>query len=321
MSQQSRQEAAKRYLLGTLSDEERDQLEQRYFSDTPEFDEIEIAEDDLVDAYVRNNLTAAERQRFETVASSSPHLLERVEFAKLLSQKTTASPSPAKEEEVPKPGRWRRLFAFDPPARLAFGFGVLLVLLGGLLVFGAWLQVRRTSDAIAAREATLEQRRQEIERLAAQTKASNEQRASELQAQEAQLKAQQQATQEVIREPNQSTLGFVQTLFLRAGTTRGGGGNSDLALRQNTSRIRFNIDVTGSDSRRYRATIFDPDLKAVSRPRIVTPRKTGSGDFLIFEIPAKGLSPGDYSVRVEGLTATGEVENNNDYPFRLTQAR
>ena len=311
---------AKRYLLGTLSDQERDQLEQRYFSDTADFDEIEIAEDDLVDAYARDKLTGDDHRRFELVLSSSPRLRQRVEVAKLLSRKTQASPVAA-VEEVPKPGRWRQLFAFDPPARLAFGFSVLLVLLGGLLVFGAWLQVRRTSDAIAAREASLEQRRQEIERLAAQSQASNEQRASELQAQEAQLKAQQQVAQEVIREPNQSTLGFVQTLFLRSGTTRGGGGNSDLALRKNTSHIRFNMDVTGSDSRRYRATILDPDLKVVSKPRIVSPRRTGSGDFLIFEIPAKGLSPGDYSVRVEGLTATGEVENNNDYPFRLTQAR
>lgn len=320
MEESSRQEVAKRYVLGNLSEDERDQLEQSYFSDTAEFEEIEIAEDDLVDAYVRNQLTADDRRRFETVAASSPRLRQRVEFAKLLSEKT-ASPPPVVVEEVPKRSRWRELFAFDQPGRLAFGFGVLLVLLGGLLVFGAWLQVRRRSEDVAAREAALEQRRREIERQATESQASNEQRASELQAQEAQLKAQQQAAQEVIREPNQSTLGFVQTLFLRSGATRGDGGNSNLALGQNTSHIRFNIDVTGSDSQRYRATIVDPDLKVVAKPRMVTPRRTGSGDFLIFEIPARGLSPGDYSVRVEGLTATGEVENNNDYPFRLTKAR
>lgn len=315
----SQQEVAKRYLLGTLSDEERDQLEQRYFSDTAEFDEIELAEDDLVDAYVRGKLTADDHRRFERVVASSPRLIERVEFAKLLSQKTAASPSPvAVVEEVPKRGRWWQLFAFDQPGRLASAFGVLLVLLGGLLVFGAWLQVRQRSEAIAAREAALEQQRRQVERQAAESKERNEQWATQLQAREAELKGREQVGQEV--EPVRPPSDVVAQLFLQPGATRAGGKSSEAPLLRNTARVRFNIDVTGSGSRRYRATILDPDQSVISKPPVLSPRRMRSGDFLIFEIPAKGLSPGDYSVRVEGLAASGEIENSNDYPFRLKSA-
>lgn len=321
MSQQSNpQEVAKRYLLGNLSDQERDQLEQKYFSDNSEFDEIEIAEDDLVDAYVRGKLSVDDRRRFEIVSSSSPRLRERVEFAKLLFQKTIASPSTVAAVEVPKPGRWRKLFAFDQPGRLAFGFGVLLVLLGGLLVVGAWLQVRQRSESIAAREAALEEQRKQIERQAAESQASNEQRASQLRLQEAELAA-RQAAQDTIEAPDQPSSVLVARLFLQPGATRGEGGNSEAPLTRNTSRIRFTLDLADSDSGRYRATVLTPDLKAISTPRRLTPRRTPSGDFLIFEIPAKGLSPGDYFVRVEGLSASGESESVRDYQFRLKQAR
>lgn len=318
MSQESsQQEAAKRYLLGTLSDEERDQLEQRYFSDTAEFDEIESAEDDLIDAYVRRKLTAEDRRRFELVVAGSPRLLQRVEFAKLLSQKTASSPSPVLVDP-PHRGKWRELF-FGQPSRLAFGFGVLLVLLGGLLLLGAWLQVRQRSEALSAREAAVEQRSREIELQATRSKATNEQWASDLQTREAQLKEREQALQEV--EPERPPPDVVAHLFLQPGATRGEGKSFEAPLTRNTSSIRFNLDVTGSDSKRYRATVLTPDERAISKPQILSPRKNQSGDFLILEVPARGISPGDYFVRVERLSASGEIESTNDYQFRLTQAR
>jgi hypothetical protein len=315
LSQQTkRQEVAKRYLLGTLSDQERDQLELEYFSDNAEFDEVEIAEDDLVDDYVRGRLSAADRGQFEKVISSSPRLLKRVEFAKLLSQRTAAAtPAPV---AIPQRKTWRERFSFHQPASLAFGFGVLLIMLGGLVVFGAWLQVRQRSEAIANREASLEERRRQLEQQAAEKQASNEKWASELRTYETQIKEREQAAQDVIENPSS---GLVAQLFLQPGGTRGEGENSEAKLTRNTSQIRFTLDLTDSDSPRYRATILTPDAKVISKPRILTPRKTRSGAFLVFELPAKTLSAGDYQIKVEGLTASGESESRYDYQFRLNR--
>ena len=312
--QSSRQEVAKRYLLGTLSEAERDQLEQTYFSDDAEFDEIEIAEDELVDAYVRGKLAGDDRRRFEKLASSSKRLGERVAFARVLSTKTASSPFPA-VVEVPQRNRWKDLF-FGQPARLAFGFGILLVLLGGVVIFSAWLQIRQRSEAIAAREAALEERRQQIERQAAEAKAGNEQWASQLREQEAQLNEREQAAQ----EPNKP-VGLVASLFLRPGETRGEGTRSEATLTRNTSGIRFTIDLADSSSPRYRATVTTVEFKPVSKPRVLAPKRNRSGDFLTLEVPAKDLAAGDYYVRVEGLGASGKVDSTNDYQFRIKRAQ
>lgn len=317
MSQQSsRQEVAKRYVLGTLSDAERDGLEQTYFSDNAEFDEIEIAEDELVDAYVRGKLTGDDRRRFEKLASSSKRLGERIAFAKVLSQKTASSVSP---EVVPQRNRWRDLF-FGQPSRLAFGLGVLLVLLGGLFVVGAWLQIRQRSESIAAREAALEEQRRQIDRQAAESKSSNEQWQNQLRSQEVELQERERAAQEGTGA-GQTPVGLVASLILRPGATRSEGGRSEATLTQNTSRIKFTIDLADSDSRRYRVSVITAELKAVTKPRVLTPRKASSGDFLILEIPAQGLSAGDYYVRVEGLSPSGESVSSNDYQFRLKRAQ
>ena len=318
MSQQhSPQDVAKRYLLGALSDAERDQLEQNYFSDNAEFAEIEIAEDELIDAYVRGKLSAEDRRRFEKLASSSTRLDERVAFARVLSQKT-ASSSARTVVPVPQRNRWRELL-FGQPARLAFGLGILLVLLGGLLIAGAWLQIRQQSQLIAAREAALEERRQQVERQAAESKMNNEQWQNQLRSQEAQLHERERVAQEDTGA-GQSPIGLVASLILRPGTTRGEGGSSQVTLTRNTSRLRFNIDLADSGSRRYRATLLTAESKVISKPRILTPRRSRSGDFLILELPAQGLAPGDYYVRVEGLGASGESGSINDYQFRIKRA-
>ena len=88
MSRQSNQtETTMRYLLGTLSDEERDRFEEMYFSDNAAFEEVEIAEGELVDRYVRGELSKSDQARFEAVVAGSRRLADRVEFARVWKDK------------------------------------------------------------------------------------------------------------------------------------------------------------------------------------------------------------------------------------------
>src|SRR5690349_8338982 len=112
-----------RYLLGTLSEEERAQLEERYFSDDAEFEEIEVAEGELVDRYVRDELPQSDRERFEQILAASPRLVERVEFARLFADKlriaeepiaaTSRTPAP-----VPPKTSWFSFFETSRSSRL-----------------------------------------------------------------------------------------------------------------------------------------------------------------------------------------------------------
>ena len=54
-----------RYLLGELPDQERDLLEAEYFSTEDGFQELRVAEDELVEAYVAGELSPDRRARFE----------------------------------------------------------------------------------------------------------------------------------------------------------------------------------------------------------------------------------------------------------------
>ena len=95
-STKEREELSIRYLLGDLSEKERTNLEERFFADDAEFQEMEIAEGELIDRYVRSELSATDRQQFERMLRTSPRLLERVEFARILAlAKNDPEPIPA----------------------------------------------------------------------------------------------------------------------------------------------------------------------------------------------------------------------------------
>src|SRR5262245_23868700 len=105
LSRQSNQETTRRYLLGTLSGEERDRFEEMYFSDDAAFEEVEIAEGELIDRYVRGELSNTDRVQFESVVTRSPRLVERVEFARVWKDKVAASSTTA--AVVPAPGPYK----------------------------------------------------------------------------------------------------------------------------------------------------------------------------------------------------------------------
>lgn len=55
----------RKYLLGQLSDEDREEFERRYFSDEELFEELQGAEDDLIDDFLSGNLSQADVDMFQ----------------------------------------------------------------------------------------------------------------------------------------------------------------------------------------------------------------------------------------------------------------
>lgn len=75
-----------RFLLGDLPAAQREALEERLLADAELFLELEMAEDELVDAYVRGELSQADRQRFDAVLGTSPRIEQRLRFARRLAE-------------------------------------------------------------------------------------------------------------------------------------------------------------------------------------------------------------------------------------------
>jgi len=69
-----------RYLLGELSEEEEKKFEHRSFVDDRAFEELQIAEGEVIDAYVSERLPAQAQRHLERRLEKSPRLRDRVAF-------------------------------------------------------------------------------------------------------------------------------------------------------------------------------------------------------------------------------------------------
>ena len=87
MTDSDRQEAMMvRYLLGLATDEERANVEERFFSESAYFDQLLALEDSLIDDFVTGRMPAGQRSAFK---QSLGLRKEDVGFAQVLIQSIT----------------------------------------------------------------------------------------------------------------------------------------------------------------------------------------------------------------------------------------
>jgi hypothetical protein len=99
-------EVAVRYVLGRLSEVERHSFERLYLVDQRTFEGLEEAEDDLIGAYVRDELSPEDRRSFESHFLATPEHRLRVRFARALAERETPV-GPRRVAARPGPRRGR----------------------------------------------------------------------------------------------------------------------------------------------------------------------------------------------------------------------
>jgi hypothetical protein len=311
LRQSNTEETKVRYVLGTLSDEEKDRLEESYFVDDAEFEEFEIAEEELIDRYVRGELSKQESDQLEKAFARTPRLIQRVQIARVLANRLAPEPAPAAAAETPQPrpartSWWQPLFGLSSGSRapaMAFGFSVLLLLLGGATLFAAYLSLREQSRQLTAQQAAIEQRQRELDKQAADLKAQTDQLARQVQ-----LPSQSPTPPHVA--PTPQAVPSVAFLTLSAGITRSGGGSKSVRLGPEISEVELKLDLRDTSYSSYRATIFNADRGEVFSKSGLRAQATR----LTLRVPAKQLSAGDYYVSIYGGPANESVA---DYPFRI----
>ena len=78
------QNQIRRYLLGELDDGARAEVEQRLLSDGEAFEQLLVAEDEIIDEYASGRLDAEERADFEAHFLATPERQQKVRFARAL---------------------------------------------------------------------------------------------------------------------------------------------------------------------------------------------------------------------------------------------
>jgi anti-sigma factor RsiW len=320
-----------RYLLGELSGEEEKSFENRYFANDQAFEELQIAEGEVIDAYVSETLPAPARKHFEQRLEKSPRLRARVAFARTFAgaipdiqlEELPVAPAKLRPPKINPPvipltvatvPRWNEffkdLFARQPALTLALAACVVLVLLGGGAVVVQSVRLRHESQRLADERAAIARQREELNRIAAEQNSRIEEKASENKAQErrnteelARIEARLQKTKET-EGSNQQKIATptMAAVFLSAGSLRGEGGPAEVKIPPGVSHLPLRLGLETADYRKYNVLIKDGQQKEVFEKNGLSLRP---GKILFFKVPTTKLTAGVYSVDVSGVAASG----------------
>src|SRR5437773_1918909 len=122
--------ALKQYLLGEISEAERDQIEQQYLANKDSFDQLLAVEDDLVDEYARGELGAREREQFERKLLATPLQREKLRQTRRLLESMrahTLNATRALKREPAKATSWFSIFGARRMPAFAGAFALLLL--------------------------------------------------------------------------------------------------------------------------------------------------------------------------------------------------
>src|SRR5262245_918431 len=125
------------YLLGDLPETQQAAIEDRAFKDSQYLQEILAAESDLIDDYVRGELSESSRRQFESRFLASEQRRRKVEFAKALATVSSEMAVESDRQVVVAKHRFRDALAaflreLSPIARLSFAAAAVLLLIGGV---------------------------------------------------------------------------------------------------------------------------------------------------------------------------------------------
>jgi len=305
----------KQYLLGTLTDEEKARLEEKYFTDDELFEQIEIVEDELVDAYIRGELKRDEAAQFEKNLGASERLAERVAFAQTLAI-STQKQAPARSTPDIRVPFWRRLF-FPPTPQSSLRWATvagLVILAGGLLVFQL-IRIRQELQRLHGERAQIEQRYQtdadELSR-----------RNAELNAQLAEARSENERLSNEIenarRTPESDGLrSLPAAFFLSPGALRSSGKTSVVVVSSQRPTVRLDLGLDAADYSSYQATIRTIEGKDVFTKGDLPARTRGAGKVVQFTVPTARLTDGLYSVELSGRSSSEPLQRVSTYPFRV----
>jgi hypothetical protein len=309
---------AVKYLLGELTEAEQAHLEERFFQDAELSELLSEVEDDLIDQYVRQELSAGERERFERHTLISERRREKVEFARALLQAEKATVlDEVHHERIPW---WTAMLAALRAPRPALSYSLaavaLLLLVGGLWLFSEVRQLRRE---VAQMEADRQTRELQNNQLREQT-VEERRRSEELAAQKEKLEQELAQLKQENNAPSDDTRLAPSFLsFILSPSSRGSEGPKNLVLPRTaqTARLQLNLN-SGDDYPAYHVKLQTSSGKPIRSWNQLRASSAGGGRAVFITVPAELLSSGaHYELTLSGVAAPGRLEDLGYYYFNI----
>jgi uncharacterized protein YdcH (DUF465 family) len=346
------QQKLRAFLLGALSEDEAENFDELSFTDDAFADELSAAEKDLVDAYVRGELSGAELENFKNYYLASPRRRERVEFASAF--QTFAGNEIVKTEKetvaeaAPKRGL-ARLFGTGNifgGLRYALQFGFVAAALL-FMILGGWLwtenrrlteqasETQRRRDEISGREQQLQKQLETEQNQTAETANElarlreervrledelNREKTLKEQVIAGQKKAEQRPPQQTL--PNAPKQPSVQprlsiASFILAPPLRGNDQIPNLSIPAKTDTVAAQLQLETDEFASYRVALVDQSNQTLWQSGKIKAQQAGTGKVLNVRIPARILKSQVYSLVVAGIGATSAAEEISSYPIRI----
>jgi hypothetical protein len=269
--------ALRQFLLGDVDDDERQRIESLFVSDALARERILTAEQDLVEDYLEESLTAADKEKFVGIYGGTPEQRRKLRISKSISdwaageyRVTTTRPSVT--------SFWGRLSArlgIKPMFMIPIAATALIAIVIALV----WLN-NRTNERNG--QAALNQ---ELARL--NDPGSLQQ-----------------------TPPN------LATLVLRAGTARGAEAQQELDKAPDPTIVELGLAWTQKDRYpQYRAIVRRVGSnESLTSPRL---QPDNGGNVIRFRIPARFFTRGLYQVELAGIGADGSTSPTEEYQFTV----
>jgi hypothetical protein len=308
------------YLLGVLPEAEAERCDELSVSDDAVAAAIGAREKDLVDAFVRGELSGQMLERFTSYYLASPVRRERVAFAQAFQDFAERNRARVQSEGARRPGWFAALTTLlAPRPALQWGLvaGVLIVLLAGGWLFVGNLRLQRQISQSQIRRDELQQREQALQKQLDAQQAANQKAEQEL----AQVRAERERLDLELKKqaPQPADQTIIASLILTPGL-RGTGQMQTLSLPTNSGRVAFQLNLEPNEFVGYSVVLIDQsNHQTLWHSGKLRAHSGASGKTIGVNLSSVLLKPQTYVLQVSGVSANGSAEVMSDYPFKVVK--
>lgn len=309
------------YLLGGLSEVEQARLEERSFRDVEFSELLSTVENDLIDEYVRQTLSAHERERFERHFLVSQRRLEKVAFARSLLQIGAAVPAFAATQVANRPALlpwWKAPLASwrapHPALSYSLAGAAVLLLVGGLWMTREISQLRREVANVQAEREASERQNDQLQQKATEQRRQTD----ELAAQKADL---EQKLAQLKQQPNTADSQPAFLAFILTPGYRGSEGPKRLIIPRGIRVVRLQLNLNPGDEYQQ----YQVQLQTASGDHVRSWNRLNAGfangERAVFvDLPARLLGAGQYELTLKGVVGRDRIEDLGYYYFNLPRS-
>lgn len=310
------QQRLTRYLLGSLAQEETERLDQQSIADDAFADRLQAIENDLVDSYVRGELSGETLEKFKASYLRIPNRLDKVRLANallLLEQRTAAGASEESPLHAENSGlevktsvraifpRWRLTRAFG--LQWGFAFATAVLLLGCGFLFMQNSRLRQQQRAMLQKQAGLEQQSKDLKRQLNDQSAANMGILQEL---------------ERLRDLAGAEQSLKTIAVLLLPPMRGAGPIAKVLLPRSAKRVTVRLQLETDDFQTYRASLKDPVAdQIVWRSGNLSAKTAEAKRVVSLSLASNLLKQQNYVLELSGVSAEGVEELLSGYAFTV----